>query len=288
MKKFESIALASIVVDKRYQTRAAMDDAVINEYADAIKQAGGWPFPPIKVVGQVLADGFHRVKAARRVIAARETPADLRKALKAIPCEIVAVDRSNADISDLALRHALSANHTHGLRRSQADKRRSVRLAIGQWSNESNRNIAKLTGTTHPFVAKVREELRVETLPPTKSLQVVIEKLKLGEGLHKFHHDAQGEMVGVTVIGYLNAKDPFKRYQIFDWNGPNVAFSQWGSISRLLWTLNQLRPDLVASDFEHNSDVRTLMERAYPTWVIASPDDSSEYFNKPSSLPLRK
>jgi hypothetical protein len=66
----------------------------------------------------------------------------------------------------LALQHALAANQTHGLRRTQADKRRSVELAIEQWAIESDRQIAKLTGTTHPFVAKVRRELYVETLPP--------------------------------------------------------------------------------------------------------------------------
>jgi hypothetical protein len=67
-------------------------------------------------------------------------------------------------------------------------------------------------------VAKVRGELQVETLPPQKqesssehaaevatlppkeSLKLVIEKLKLGEGLEKFHFDAQGELIGITAI----------------------------------------------------------------------------------------
>ncbi|MBM3965373.1 MAG: hypothetical protein FJ308_09955 [Planctomycetes bacterium] len=142
-----------------------MNEDAITDYASAILQAGGWPFPPIKVVRHVLVDGFHRIEASRRVIADGETPAELRKSLQSIPCERVEVDQANHDITELALQHALAANQTHGLRRTQADKRRSVEVAIERWPNESDRQIAKLTGTTHPFVAKVRRELNVETLP---------------------------------------------------------------------------------------------------------------------------
>lgn len=287
---YNSVSLASIVIDERFQTRSAMDQGAIADYVDAIRQAGHWPFPPIKIVSQFLVDGFHRIEAVRKVNAAPDTPADLRKALQSIPCERVPVDLSNNNIPDLALRHALGANHTHGLRRSHEDKRRSVELAIKQWSTESNRQIASLTGTTHPFVAKVRAELQVvtlphqqrestcayaaevETLPPVETLQLVIEKLKLGEGLEKFHFDAQGELIGHTLIAFLNFKDPFKRYQIFDWNGQSVAYSQWGSVSRLLWVLNQLRPDLVAADFDHNGDVREIMEMSYKDWASAQTD----------------
>ena len=165
-----SVSLASIVIDERFQTRAAMDQGVIEDYIDAIRVKGRWPFPPIKIVSQFLVDGFHRVTAAKRVVADPGTTAELRKSLQSVPCERVTVDPSIDNIADLALQHALAANHTHGLRRSPADKWRSVELAVEQWSNESDRQIAKLTGTTHPFVAKVRRELHVETLPPQQPL----------------------------------------------------------------------------------------------------------------------
>jgi len=161
-----SVSLASIVIDDRFQTRAAIDHAAIEDYIEAIRVTGRWPFPPIKIVSQFLVDGFHRVTAAKRVAADPETAVELRKSLQSIPCERVSVDLTSDNIPMLALQHALAANQTHGLRRTQADKRRSVELAIEQWPIESDRQIAKLTGTTHPFVAKVRRELYVETLPP--------------------------------------------------------------------------------------------------------------------------
>jgi hypothetical protein len=166
MNENHSIMLASLVVNNEFQTRVEMNEDAIADYADAIRNAGRWPFPPIKVVRQVLVDGFHRIEAARRVIAAPETPADLRKSLLSVPCERVDVDPANHDITVLAMQHAVAANQTHGLRRTTADKRRSVELALEHWSNESDRQIALLTGTTHPFVAKVRRGLQVETLPP--------------------------------------------------------------------------------------------------------------------------
>lgn len=144
-----------------------MDESAIGEYAEAIRQAGRWPFPPIKVVSQILVDGFHRIEAAKRVFAEPATADELRKSLQNIPCERLTVDVTNDDVPELALLNALEANHTHGLRRSHADKRRSVELAIERWPDKRNRDIARLTGTTHPFVAKVRKADEVETLPPS-------------------------------------------------------------------------------------------------------------------------
>jgi len=160
-----SVSLASIVIDTRFQIRAAMDESVVADYFDAIRQEGRWPFPPIEIVSQFLVDGFHRIKAVRRVIAAADTSADLRKALQNIPCKRLAVDLAIDDVPDLALQHALAANQTHGLRRSNADKRRAVELALDRWPSKSDREIATMTGTSHPFVGRVRGELKLETLP---------------------------------------------------------------------------------------------------------------------------
>ena len=160
-----SVSLASIVIDDRFQTRAALDHAAIEDYIEAIRVTGRWPFPPIKIVSQFLVDGFHRVTAAKRVAADPETAVELRKSLQSIPCERVSVDLTSDNIPMLALQHALAANQTHGLRRTNADKRRAIELALKCWPDRSDREIAKLTGTSHPNVGAVRAELRVEILP---------------------------------------------------------------------------------------------------------------------------
>ena len=160
-----TISLSALVIDEHYQARSNMHVEVIDEYAEVIKQAECWPFPPIKVVSQIVVDGFHRIQSAKRVIADPGTSEQLRKQLQDIPCERISVNPTSEDVRDVALRHALAANHTHGLRRSNEDKRRSVRLALLQWPDASNRSIAKLTFTSHPFVNALRNESQVETFP---------------------------------------------------------------------------------------------------------------------------
>jgi hypothetical protein len=60
-----------------------------------------------------------------------------------------------------ALLHAAGANLTHGLRRTNADKRKAVMtlLADEEWRRWSDRQVARHCGVDHKFVAKTRGEL---------------------------------------------------------------------------------------------------------------------------------
>lgn len=62
-----------------------------------------------------------------------------------------------------AILYAVGANATHGLPRSNADKRRAVETMLRdeEWVVWSDREIARRTQTSAPFVAKVREETTV-------------------------------------------------------------------------------------------------------------------------------
>ena len=100
------------------QTRAATDAATIDEYAEAAQR--GAKFPPVSVVSDAtrgtlwLWDGTHRVEAARKIGKSR-----------------IRADVAEGTYAD-ALRLALCANATHGLRRSNADKRHALEMA---WQN---------------------------------------------------------------------------------------------------------------------------------------------------------
>ena len=98
------------------QTRVALDESTVVEYADAMR--GKAHFPPVTAFcdGEkiYLADGFHRVEATMRC-GWRKIKADVR----------------TGTFAD-ALKHALGANANHGLRRSNADKQRCLQLA---WEN---------------------------------------------------------------------------------------------------------------------------------------------------------
>lgn len=55
----------------------------------------------------------------------------------------------------------VGANASHGLRRTNDDKRRAVLTLLNdlEWAKWSDREIARACGVTHPFVAKQRADL---------------------------------------------------------------------------------------------------------------------------------
>jgi hypothetical protein len=114
-------------------------------------------FPPIVVFQDgdkyVLADGFHRLAAARK------------NGFKEILAEI----RPGKQID--ALRYALSANTGAGLARTYKDKRRSVALAMVHWSDLSTREIARICAVSDPFVTTWRQRSQSLELEPVEDLE---------------------------------------------------------------------------------------------------------------------
>ncbi len=135
------IALSDIR-DGGAQMRVEMKPDIVREYADDM--AAGAVFPPVEVYydGSIywLAEGYHRVEAARKLD--RES----------IDAEVL--DGGKRD----AILHGIGSNASHGLRRTQADKRRAVErlLRDEEWGKWSNRKIAKLAKVDHKTVGKIR------------------------------------------------------------------------------------------------------------------------------------
>ena len=134
-----------IRMDCGTQSRDANDQEHIDYLAEQLQ--GGETLPPITVVHDgleyYLADGFHRILAHIKIGKA------------SIKCEVVTG----------TLRHAIDlsgmANKTHGLNRSPATKRKQTLIYLEdfEWSELSDRQIAKKVGVSHPFVANLRAEL---------------------------------------------------------------------------------------------------------------------------------
>ena len=124
------IKLCNIEMDASIQCRANIDTGTVNEYAMAMSEAA--EFPPVELYGTKdkawIADGWHRVMASRQ-LACIDIEAHLHKGGR--------VD---------ALKAALSANAAHGLKRTNADKRRCVEIAVKEWPKLSARKIAEMCG----------------------------------------------------------------------------------------------------------------------------------------------
>lgn len=139
------LRLVDLRVDGGTQPRAELSMERVVEYRDAMKE--GAKFPPVTVFYDGyfywLADGFHRVEAA---------------------CELEYV-KISAEIRQGTQRDAIlysvGANATHGLPRSNADKRRAVERLLNdaEWREWSDREIARVCAVSQPFVTKMRHEL---------------------------------------------------------------------------------------------------------------------------------
>lgn len=142
----KKIKLEKLRIDGGTQARVSLNLDTVKDYAEAM--TAGVEFPPITVffdgLDSWVADGFHRLKAAR---------------------EIGAVD-IDCDLQQGTLRQAqlfaFAANQSHGLRRSNADKRRAVEGMLAIASDWSDRRIAAHVGVTHPFVAGIRNPEQAE------------------------------------------------------------------------------------------------------------------------------
>jgi hypothetical protein len=144
------LPISSIRLDGGTQSRASLSTTTIAEYAEAM--TAGATFPPVVVFfdGKTrwLADGFHRVSASVKIGRDR------------IECEVRQGSQRDAILFSVA------ANATHGLRRSNADKRHAVELLLAdsKWSKKSDRWIADACGVSAPTVAKAREGSGVRDL----------------------------------------------------------------------------------------------------------------------------
>jgi hypothetical protein len=138
----------AIIKDGGAQMRTEMRAETVLEYAGDM--LSGATFPPVVVyfdgTDHWLGDGYHRVEAARKIERAT-IEAEVREG-------------TQRD----AILHGIGANANHGLRRTQADKRRAVERLIKdpEWAQWSDRRIAQIANVDHKTVGAIRRELTGE------------------------------------------------------------------------------------------------------------------------------
>jgi ParB-like chromosome segregation protein Spo0J len=131
---------SQIAIDAAMQSRAAMNEGAIEEYRAAMLD--GQVFPPCLLVDTgsqlLLCDGFHRLHAYERA------------GIKTVPCIIKDGTREQAQWQ------AAAQNVTHGVRRTNEDKRRAVLMAVQVKPDASLRDIASHCGVTHEMVRQIK------------------------------------------------------------------------------------------------------------------------------------
>ena len=137
----EQLTISDIQREEALICRAkGINRRTVAEYAAAM--TAGQPFPPVVVFrnakGAWLADGFHRTGAAE--LNGQTT------------IEAVVHEGGRKE----ALLHAAGANAAHGLRRTNADKRRAVLLVLEAFPKLSDRQIAERCGVDNKTVAAAK------------------------------------------------------------------------------------------------------------------------------------
>ena len=146
--------MASLIDPKRIRTdldtqmRVTMNEEIVKEYAEAME--AGAVFPPLRAFFDepndliVLADGFHRLAAHNRVK----------------PNDHILVELILGTTED-AQWESIGANKSHGLRRTNEDKRNAVKMALihPKGVEKSDRSIADHVGVHQTTVMRIRREL---------------------------------------------------------------------------------------------------------------------------------
>ena len=141
----KSININNVIIDKGTQSRAQISEETVTDYAEAM--AAGDTFPPVTVfhdgVDYYLADGFHRLHAIKR-LGKTSIQADVR----------------TGTLRD-AILYSLGANRDHGLRRSNADKRKCVQTLLDdfEWGEYSINEMARICGVSPQLVLAVKQEM---------------------------------------------------------------------------------------------------------------------------------
>lgn len=142
------IPVVAVRRDGGTQVRESMNATTVQDYADAL--ANGAEFPPVVVfhdgADHWLADGFHRLLAHEKA-GLVDILADVRHGTKRD-----------------ALLFAIGANASHGLPRTNKDKRRAVEFLLRdeEWATWTPPVIAKRACVSRDFVHRLRDELSLK------------------------------------------------------------------------------------------------------------------------------
>lgn len=156
------LKLAAVRIDGGTQARVALDQAVVIEYSENMKE--GDKFPPMVVFHDGshywLADGFHRYFA--------------RKANGELEAEFDVKEGTQRD----ALLYSFGANGVRGLKLTAEDIRAIITrmLQDDEWKGWSDTQIAKHIGTSNMTVGRVRRALEEQGKVAPKKTSKFVDK----------------------------------------------------------------------------------------------------------------
>ncbi len=200
--------------------RSHIREDVVEEYADLYKKEKV-RMPPIELFTEdnkvyLLGDGAHRTYA-----------------LIALKSKTVEANIHKGTRED-ALRFALTANERHGVRRTAADKRNSIREAVRQWPKCSDSQVAAMCAVDKHTVTTVRAEME-------KAGAVKAEPVRIGRDGKERAAAGADKQPGKSPKGQVDdVGTPIPEFALGFWN-------RIDEVEELLGTLKLVRKFLEAT-----------------------------------------
>jgi hypothetical protein len=136
----QHVALSAINFDPATQVRVEIIHEAVGDYAECME--AGDKFPPLDLFidgdHYWIGDGWHRALAL--------------KENGTVTCCANVHEGGRLG----AIKYALGANQQHGLRRTHADMWKAIRIALREFGNLSDRQIAEMCGVDHKTIASQR------------------------------------------------------------------------------------------------------------------------------------
>jgi ParB-like chromosome segregation protein Spo0J len=140
--------LTEITVDSSLQGRFKLNQEVIDEYSETIREGGKLPAIKVFRIGSshYLVDGWHRYFAHKKAGLAD-----------------IEVDVVDGNMREATL-YAIGANDDHGLRRNNEDKRKAVMMLLDdvEWSEWNDSEIAKAARVSRMTVSRIKSSLGIK------------------------------------------------------------------------------------------------------------------------------
>jgi len=202
---YETIEIDNIEATAATQVRVRLDRSVIDDYQEALEN--GSEFPPLLVYREknternVLVDGFHRLYAM------------VNLGWPEVVCEV-----KEGNMHD-ALVEALGANQAHGLRRTNADKRHAVQMALKdpEISKMTQEEIADICGVTDRTVRNIHQQMMTDDDKPKK-------KKKKAEPKDPDSEDyIDSGDVSQEEVDLAELREAHKLIKAFPYSGPDAA-----------------------------------------------------------------
>jgi uncharacterized ParB-like nuclease family protein len=212
----KSLNLAAIRIDGGTQSRVAINQDAVAEYAQVITEGDTLPAITVFFDGADywLADGFHRLFANKSAGKAS-----------------VLADVLTGTCRD-AILYSLAANTVHGLRPTNEDKRKAVgiMLADPEWSLLTAREIAKHCGVSHTLV------LRMQKPEPTASEPA---KTKPASGTSSTASDDRTPNAGTCSKPEPTAKQAEAEQNAQDAHGDTDPVAMWEAAEKQVVVLQK-------------------------------------------------